>query len=390
VISALAVVALLQVLVVANAEDPESVALADRYVAAHPDVTARLDLPMPRMEMIPRDVFASAIEAPLAAWWAAQVRGARPDVLVLMRGVPFRVDGDGSREGDAASVDSELTLLPRISRGEAIDRRGSQPNPYAHPRVGGPHPAFRSDDHGMVLVTRIDGFSLRDALALLARGLAAARIDSLPEGSVESLPEGSVDSLPEGQPTILIDQRGDGSNGDRQLGRAARALTASMAPVRVWLDTEPAFVVDASALLGYAAWGSNDARYQRSLHFDWLPGGLAATFVSSSARTLVEPPPDWHPGRERDPEAHYAGSPQSLVGDLIRSGATGASGYVAEPWLDGCVRPEVLFTAYLDGRTLAEAYYLAMPYLSWRAVVFGDPLARAPRISVLREGSAPR
>lgn len=359
----LAVTALLQVLVVANAEDPGSVVLAGAYFATYPDQVVRVDLPMPRDEQIPRDVFEASIERPLARWWNLQDPADRPDAIVLMRGVPLRVEGDESREGDAASVDSELTLLPRVARGLEISRVGSMPNPYASRRVGAPYPSFRSIDHDMVLVTRLDGFSAADARALLTRSQASR-----------------ADSLSAGRPTILIDQRGDASNGDRQLGRASRAIDRGGHPVRVWLDSVPAFVVEAGALLGYAGWGSNDARYQRQLHFDWLPGGLAATFVSTSARTLTEPPADWHPGRQRDLDAHFGGSPQSLVGDLIRGGATGASGYVTEPWLDGCVRPEVLFPAYLDGRTLAEAYYLAMPYLSWRAVVFGDPLARAPGV----------
>src|SRR5262249_25439643 len=34
----------------------------------------------------------------------------------------------------------------------------------------------------------------------------------------------------------------------------------------------------------------------------------------------------------------------------------------------------ILFPAYLAGANLAEAFYLAMPYLSWQTVVIGDPL----------------
>lgn len=114
----------------------------------------------------------------------------------------------------------------------------------------------------------------------------------------------------------------------------------------------------------------------RELAFEWLPGALAATFVSTSARTLREPPRDWHPGRQRDRDTYFAGSPQSLIGDLVRDGVTGVSGYVSEPWINACVRPDSLFPAYLDGHSLAEAYYLALPHLSWRTVILGDPLCR--------------
>ena len=30
--------------------------------------------------------------------------------------------------------------------------------------------------------------------------------------------------------------------------------------------------------------------------------------------------------------------------------------------------------AYAHGRNLAESYYLALPFLSWQGVIFGDPL----------------
>jgi tetratricopeptide (TPR) repeat protein len=47
---------------------------------------------------------------------------------------------------------------------------------------------------------------------------------------------------------------------------------------------------------------------------------------------------------------------------------------VAEPFLDATVRPNILFPAYLSGFNLAEAFYLAMPFVSWQTVVVGDPL----------------
>jgi tetratricopeptide (TPR) repeat protein len=40
------------------------------------------------------------------------------------------------------------------------------------------------------------------------------------------------------------------------------------------------------------------------------------------------------------------------------------------------VRPDILFPAYLAGFNLAESFYLALPSLSWHAIVVGDPLCR--------------
>jgi Flp pilus assembly protein TadD len=84
-----------------------------------------------------------------------------------------------------------------------------------------------------------------------------------------------------------------------------------------------------------------------------------------------------------DKKTWFAGSPQSLAGDLIREGITGVAGHVSEPLLGHTIRPDILFPAYAAGFSLAEAFYLAMPSVSWMTVVVGDPLcapfAKTPR-----------
>jgi len=106
----------------------------------------------------------------------------------------------------------------------------------------------------------------------------------------------------------------------------------------------------------------------------FVPGALAAMFVSTDARTFREPPDTWTLGKWVDARSFFAGSPQSLSGDLIREGATGVAGHVAEPYLDATIRPQILFPAYFSGLNLAESFYAAMPYVSWQTVVLGDPL----------------
>ena len=54
-----------------------------------------------------------------------------------------------------------------------------------------------------------------------------------------------------------------------------------------------------------------------------------------------------------------------------------------EPFLDGTIRPDILFPAYVGGLSLIEAFYAAMPYLSWQAVVVGDPLCAPFRLKTL-------
>ena len=70
-------------------------------------------------------------------------------------------------------------------------------------------------------------------------------------------------------------------------------------------------------------------------------------------------------------------SPQSLSADYVRQGATAVTGHVFEPYLANTPRPQILFPSYiLEGVTLAEACYRAIPALSWQNIVIGDPLCR--------------
>jgi uncharacterized protein (TIGR03790 family) len=90
---------------------------------------------------------------------------------------------------------------------------------------------------------------------------------------------------------------------------------------------------------------------------------------------LKRPPETWAAGGPWNDPAHlFEGTAQGLSTDFIHEGATGVSGNAYEPFLQGCARPDYLLPAYYSGRTLAESYYMALPFLSWQGVVLGDPL----------------
>jgi tetratricopeptide (TPR) repeat protein len=165
------------------------------------------------------------------------------------------------------------------------------------------------------------------------------------------------------------------------LADAADRLEKRGLAQRVVHDATARGLQDQTGVLGYYSWGSNDpALAVRHPNLTFVPGALASMFLSTDARTFVEPPVVWKPGPA---QSYFAGSSQSLIGDLVRSGATGVSGQVAEPTLGGAIRPDILFPAYLAGFNLAEAYYLAMPFLSWQTVIIGDPLCAPFRPATL-------
>jgi Flp pilus assembly protein TadD len=213
---------------------------------------------------------------------------------------------------------------------------------------------FSHREHDIYLVSRIDAFTVDEAKALVDRAGRTAR---------------------EGQ--IVLDQRDSLVNrlGENWLGLAAQNLVKAGHSERVVLETTPKPARDVTPVMGYFSWGSADPQNRvRTVKMDFVPGAIGASFVSTDARTFNEPPPAWVPTNTNDRNTWFAGSPQSLVGDLIREGLTGVAGQVAEPYLQSAVRPDVLFPAYLAGFNLVESFYLSIPHLSWQTVVIGDPL----------------
>lgn len=340
------------VLVVANESAPGAVDIARRYMSSRrvPDDQLVL-IHTPLAAEIARPDFDRQIQAPVAAWLAARSRQDRIHYIVLTRGIPLRIAGSTGRNGTVASVDSELTLLYRRMTGAAVPLAGPIENPYyaAHPDGGTPRP-FNHAAYDIYLVTRLDGFTVADALGLIDRGAAPAA---------------------DGQ--IVLDAPSRTSDPRYQWFDAAAASLSTMATRVVHETTSRAVDTDAG-VLGYYSWGSNDpALGVRSPRLTFVPGAIAGMFLSSDARTFTEPPAGWTPGESGTATA-YAGSAQSLIGDFVRAGVTGVSGQVEEPFLDGAVRPDVLFPSYLHGYNLAESYYRALPYLSWQTIIVGDPL----------------
>lgn len=175
--------------------------------------------------------------------------------------------------------------------------------------------------------------------------------------------------------------------GEDWLAAAASRLTGQGHAERVLLESTVNGARDISSVLGYYSWGSNDPRNRvRTMGMGFVPGSLAATYVSTDARTFKEPSPTWVPSSSTERSAWFEGTPQSLVGDLIREGVTGVAGQVAEPYLQSAIRPDILFPAYLAGSNLVEAFYAAMPHLSWQTVVVGDPLCAPFRRRTLTRG----
>jgi uncharacterized protein (TIGR03790 family) len=309
----------------------------------------------PATESISRVDYVAQIEQPIWQCIASLRAHDRILYIVLTKDVPIRISGTGGRAGTNASVDSELTLLYRRRTGQQAPVAGFVPNPYyaGNSPIANVKP-FSHEAQDIYLVTRLDGFTAQDAIALIDRATTPSR---------------------DGR--FVLDERAAlvDSGGDRWLRTAAERLREQGLGDRVQLDESTKVLTKEAGVLGYYSWGSNDPAIQiRDFEMQFVPGAIAGMFVSTDGRTFKEPPAAWRPSNDGRRDSIFGGSHQSLVGDLIRAGVTGAAGHVDEPFLDATIRPEILFPAYASGRNLAEAYYAAMPYLSWQTLIIGDPL----------------
>jgi len=344
------------VLLVVNEISPDSERIASHYARVRSVPQEQiLRVKVEAADEIDRASFTSQIQAPVTIWLQAHAAQDRILYIVLTKGIPLRIKGTSGRSGTGASVDSELTLLYQrlVGLTPAVDGRVANPYFLGAAPVAEARP-FGREAFGVYLVTRLDGFTVEDVTGLIDRGAAP-------------VPEGHV----------LLDQRaGTGAvTGNGWLQQAADVLAEAGFKERVTLETSGAVLSGRTGVLGYYSWGSNDpAITTRRLGLGFVPGAIAASYVSTDGRTFKEPPAGWTIGKWTDRSTFFAGSPQSLAGDVIREGVTGVAAHVEEPFLDASIRPDILFPAYVAGFNLAESFYLAMPYLSWHTVVVGDPL----------------
>jgi uncharacterized protein (TIGR03790 family) len=336
------------VVLVVNTNSAESVEIGDYYAATRAipaDNICRIDTTAD--EEIHRQIYEKQIAEPVMD--CLKQRGLIDQTLYLVTtlGVPLKIMGSTGPGADAAAVDSELCVLYRRLRNTETDTNG----PTANPFYLGRNREFKHPEFDVYLVTRLAAYSV---------------------GTVKAMIDRSVKARNEG--VVVLDLKSDSDEAGNAWLRTAAILIDEE---RLVIDETREVVRGRAGVIGYGSWGSNDpAVRRRSPDFEWLPGAIASEFVSTNGRTFMRPPADWTLGSWKDKKSFFGGSPQSLTADLLEEGATGASGHVYEPYLEATPRPEYLFPAYLEGRNLAESFYLAIPYVSWMNIVVGDPLCR--------------
>jgi uncharacterized protein (TIGR03790 family) len=334
------------VLVIVNDASPLSRSIGEYYVRQRAIPPHNLcTITAPDRESITRDEYNRLVAGPVGICLRSKGLVESVLYLVVTQGVPLRVRGVVSRNGDNASVDSELTLLYGKLHGADYPLNGAIANPFYRQL----NAEFRHPQFPIYLVTRLAAYDLAGVKAMIERSLAARNVG-----------------------TFVLDlQSGEDDSGDAWLRNAAILLPYD----RVAVDETVNVLYGQKRVIGYASWGSNDKhRKQRHLGFEWLPGAIATEYVSTNGRTFTRPPDTWNIGPWSDKSSYFANAPQTLTADFINDGATGASGHVDEPYLTYTPRPDYVLPSYYSGRNLAESFYAGIPGLSWQNIIVGDPL----------------
>jgi uncharacterized protein (TIGR03790 family) len=235
-----------------------------------------------------------------------------------------------------ASVDSELGLLWWDREDYTVN--GRIPNPFYY--LNQPTNTDHQQGLPVLMVGRIDGPTAKSAKEMIERTLLAEK-----------------NGL---KGNAYIDAKGDRLNPKVELSvwdqklRDFAWMLRRVTDYRVTLDDYRPLLKDAPDTALYVGW------YQLRNYqdvFTFTPGSIGYHIASEEAVSIHQP------------------EEKGWCKNMLERGIAATVGAIAEPFLDSFPEPRTFFGLLLTGRySLVEAYYLTSPYISWRMVLFGDPL----------------
>ncbi len=361
-----------RVLVIENLDSPISMQITKHYVEKR-GIQKRLQVHCPDSslvaanETIPFVQFQESIESPLKAYLE---KDPSIDFIVLTKGIPIRLtNAPIGFSNNQPSLDSYLAAMGYFenptTQHVVIDEDGWKGKCFVNNYFNS-NERFSHARFGGYLVTRLDGYTVEAAMALIDNSIVAS--NQKPSGSFFLDANAGADPADIAKVPLLpikngrTDMEAIGGLGvkDWNADLFACAEKLKIGGIPHELEQTDAFIGNKEGLMGYASWGSNDGKFSlesyQSIRF--APGALAETAVSTSGRTFLP-----------------STGGQSLIADLINARVTGAKGYCDEPFLPAIASPTILFDRYTKGWTLAESFYAASRFVGWEDIVIGDPLA---------------
>jgi len=275
--------------------------------------------------------------------------------IVLVRGIPLKINTyseTGNGYADFASVDSEVTLLftdtpihwrygnPYRFYGDQYRKFETRFNSFKY-SIGGITISY--------LVTRIDGYTLSDALNVIERSL-----NSDQSMNYQWVLDDDPNALGTGYDTMLL---------------AKDVLTQQGLSYYISYDnTVNSLTTEEDAnytpVIGYTSHGiyasgiGPNGIYNGVLDFGFANGAVYTSWESFNGYSF------------RDPSA----TNHNAVADWISVGGTAGIGNVYEPWASGISEEFMFFSRLAAGYPLADAAYSSIPFISFVNVVAGDPL----------------
>ena len=374
-----------RVLIVQNTNSPISLAIAEDY-STRRNVTKILTVDCfdsatnSDYEYINFPDYVTIIENPIKEYLSTHPE---IDFIVLTKGIPIHIyntpnkpyGGNCCVDSRIASINYETSSTSSIVSISDIDYGNTfVGQAYANKFWNSTIP-FSNSVFGGYLVTRLDGYTQADAIALTTRSLLAE--SNLANGIVTSgniLLDACADfGFPnEPQPYSIyptnyvlgniINITTEGPFGLYNSDMQESFIDLSTANIPVQFDTANTFIGNISNLKGYVSWGSNDTNYNANSYnsLGFTVGALGETAVSTGGRTFLP-----------------TTGGQSLIANLVSQGITGVKGYTDEPLLVAVASPKIIFNRYSNGWTMAESFYAASRLVGWMDIVIGDPICRA-------------
>jgi uncharacterized protein (TIGR03790 family) len=364
-------------LVVYNANDPDSQGLAQYYAAQRQIPAERvLAISSPVTEEITRAQYDDTIRSPIISYliqkdWMARepqhvqvgehfldlLVATRNDIwaIVLMRGVPLKIAPDPSDEDsmeyepelqtNAAAVDNELALLPVFG----LPRGGYVPNIFFDDQMAGIKRMGPELARNMVLVTRLDGPKPSDVRRMIDDTLYAEKNRLAGLAVVDT--------------RGLTDVKDAYTSGDIWLRGARDSLVQDGWDVK--FDDKPDLLP------------ATDPCDQVALYLGWYHDGAIGPWVTPPNR-FVRGAIAYH--LHSFSAATVRSETVGWVGPLIAHGADATMGMVYEPYLSLTPHEDIFARRLLQGDYFAEAAYASEKGLSWMLTVVGDPLYRPFRL----------
>ena len=333
-------------------------------------------------------LFFTELRDPLVAWLDAHGPDS-VDTLLFCHGVPYQLHVPGGFQfGGARSVDSCLCVPWSLGTAAVPGFPDAKVNqPYREGSPGVPpdeghfdHAQFQLNGQPFYLHARLDGLTAEHAKALVDRAIYGERhIAPAAYSGVVYVDSrfGAYDDASQqaGYPfNYTTYEKADKQMAYAKFFGAASGFTTRWEPWETEIGELGAAFQDggsaefAANALFYGGW-YNYGKYQHG--WQWKAGSVACDLNSNSAQGL------------RD-----AGT-NSFLCQAFQENLTAGAGVVAEPFLNGHNKPDVLLAYTLNGFPWAETSMLSENGIKWMGLHVGDPLYRVDVAHAVADSTPP-